>query len=148
MTKAKDKVGSAAGGVRPYVERALADDDLRENVKNAYASGRAIYEQLAKRRSVSGAATKLATDNKLQSELRKAIEELREAAARMQTGKPPKEKSKSHGGRNFFLLVAAAAGALLNPVTGPTLRKLLGQKLFGGDSGFDYQSNGSGTSDK
>lgn len=145
MTKAKDKVGGAAGGVRPYVERALADDDLRENVKNAYASGRAIYEQLAKRRSVSGAATKLATDNKLQSELRKAIEELREAATRMQTGKAPKEKS--HGGRNFFLLVAAAAGALLNPVTGPTLRKLLGQKLFGGDSGFDYQSNGSGTKD-
>lgn len=144
MAKAKDKVSGAAGGVRPYVERALGDDDLRENVKNAYASGRAIYEQLAKRRSVSGAATKLATDNKLQNELRKAIEELREAASRVQTGKPPKEKS--HGGRNLFLLVAATAGALLNPVTGPKLRKLLGEKLFGGDGGFDYQSNGSGTS--
>jgi hypothetical protein len=143
MAKAKDKAAGAAGSVRPYVERALNDDDLRENVRKAYASGRAIYEQLAKRRSVSGAATKLATDNKLQTELRKAIDELRDAASRVQTGKPREEES--HGGRSFFLLVSAALAALFNPVTGPTLRKMLAKKLFGEDGGFDYKSNGSGT---
>lgn len=143
MTNAKDKVAGKADTMKPYVERALHDDELRENVRKAYASGRAIYEQLAKRRSVSGAATRLATDQKIQNELGKAIEELREAADRVQGAK---RKPETHGGRNFFLLLTGAAlGALFNPVTGPTLRRLLGKKLFGGGGGFDYQSNGSGT---
>lgn len=143
MTKAKDKVAGRADTVRPYVERALNDDELREHVRRAYASGRAIYDQLSKRRSVSAAATGLATDQKVQNELRKAIEELREAAERVQNAK---RKPETHGGRNFVLLLTGVAlGALFNPVTGPTLRRLLGKKLFGGD-GFDYQSNGSGTS--
>jgi response regulator RpfG family c-di-GMP phosphodiesterase len=142
MTNAKDKVAGAAGGVRPYVERALNDDELRENVKKAYASGRSVYDQLAKKRSVSKAATRLATDQKMQNELRKAVEELREATERMKRGQPKKE---SHGGRNFLLLLTGAVvGALFNPVTGPALRRLLGKKL-GGGSGFDYKSNGSGT---
>jgi len=142
MTNAKEKVTGAAGGVRPYVERALNDDELRENVKKAYASGRAVYDQLAKKKSVSVAATRLATDQKIQNELRKAVDELREAAQRVQRGEPRKD---THGGRNFFLLlVGVAVGALFNPVTGPALRKLLGKKL-GGGSGFDYGSNGSGT---
>jgi hypothetical protein len=143
MTNAKDKMAGTAENVRPYVERALRDDELRENVRNAYASGRAIYEQLAKRRSVTGAATRLATDQKIQTELRKAVEELREAADRMQNVK--RREAESHGGRNFFLLVTGIAlGALFNPVTGPPLRRLLGDKLLGrsGD-GFTYQdSNG------
>lgn len=143
MTNAKDKVAGATENVRPYVERALQDEELRENVRKAYASGRAIYDQLAKRRSVSGAATKLATDQKLQGELRKAIDELREAAGRVQGGK--RVEAETHGGRNFLLLLTGIAlGALFNPVTGPALRRLLGKQLSGG--GFDYQSNGSGTS--
>lgn len=142
MTNAKDKVAGAAGGVRPYVERALHDDELRENVRKAYASGRSVYDQLAKKKSVSVAATRLATDQKIQDELRKAVDELRQAAERVQRGQP---KQEGHGGRNFFLLlIGAAVGALFNPVTGPALRRLLGKKL-GGGSGFDYQSNGSGT---
>jgi hypothetical protein len=143
MTKAKDKVAGATENVRPYVQRALDDDELRENVRKAYASGRAIYEQLAKRRSVSGAATHLATDQKIHNELRKAIEELRQAAERVQNAK---RKPKSHGFRNFLLLVTGISlGVLFNPVTGPALRRLLGNKAFGG--GFDYQSNGTGGSD-
>jgi len=142
MTNAKDKVAGATENVRPYVERALQDEELRESIRNAYASGRAVYDQLAKRHSVSAAATRLATDQKIQNELRKAIEELRDAAARAQGAK---RREASHGARNFFLLATGVAlGLLFNPVSGPRLRKLLGDKVFGG-SGFDYQSNGNGT---
>ncbi len=145
MTNAKEKVAGAADNVRPYVDRALNDDELRAHVRKAYASGRTIYEQLSKRRSVSSAATRLATDQKIQNELRKAIEELREAAERVQGGKRRKPEP-SHGGRNFLLLlIGAALGVLFNPVTGPAARRLLGDRLLGGGSGFDYQSNGSGT---
>lgn len=141
MTNAKDKVAGATGNVRPYVERALQDEELRENVRKAYESGRAVYEQLAKKKSVSIAATRLATDQKIQNELRKAIGELRDAAARVQGGK---RKEESHGARNFFLLLTGISlGVLFNPLTGPALRRLLGNKVFGG-SGFDYQANGDG----
>ena len=143
MTNAKDKVTGATGNVRPYVERALQDEELRASVRNAYASGRAVYDQLAKKRSVSAAATRLATDRKMQNELRKAIEELRDAAVRVQGAK---RKEPSHGARNFLLLMTGITlGALFNPLTGPALRRLLGNKVFGG-GGFDYQSNGDGTS--
>ena len=143
MTNARDKVAGTAENVRPYVERALNDDELRENVRKAYASGRAIYEQLMARRSVSGAATRLATDAKIQAELRNAVEELREAADRVQGAK--RRPEPSHGARNFFLLLTGVAiGVLFNPVTGPAVRRLLGNKLFGGSGdGFTYQdSNG------
>ena len=142
MTNAKDKMAGAADNVRPYVERALNDDELRENVRRAYASGRAIYEQLAARSSVSGAATRLATDQKIQGELRNAIEELREAAERVQGAR--RRPEPSHGARNFLLLLTGVAlGVLFNPVTGPALRRMLGDKVFGGGDSFTYQeSNG------
>ena len=139
MTNAKDRVTGAADNVRPYVERALQDEELRDNVRKAYASGRAIYEELMTRRSVSGTATRLATDQKIQAELRKAIEELREAAERVQGAK--RKPAPSHGARNVFLLLTGVAlGVLFNPVTGPAVRRLLGNKLFGGSGdGFAYQ---------
>ena len=36
MTNTKDKVLDRAGGARPYIERALHDEDLRDNVRNAF----------------------------------------------------------------------------------------------------------------
>ena len=38
MTNTKDKVMDRAGGARPYIERAFKDEDLRENVRNAFAA--------------------------------------------------------------------------------------------------------------
>ena len=46
--------------------------------------------------------------------------------------------------KNFLLLVAGIAlGLLLNPITGPAVRRLLARKLFGSGNGFVYQGNGS-----
>jgi hypothetical protein len=145
MTYTKEKVAGAAASARPYVERALRDRELRDNVRNAYGSARAVYEELASRRKVSDAATRLAGDKGLQDELRNAIGELRNAAGRVQ-GIKRQSPEPARAARNGLLLLAGIAlGLLLNPITGPAVRRLLARKLFGSGDGFAYQGNGSAT---
>ena len=144
MAKTKDKVSDAASTVKPYVDRAIHDDDLRENVRNAYESARSIYYELIGPRRVAGLATRVATDKDIQQELKSVVAELREAADRVQ-GKEP------HKGRNSsLLLVGIALGVLFNPLTGAQTRKWLSDRLFGGGDDFTYQGgsgNGSSGSD-
>jgi CHASE3 domain sensor protein len=143
MTYTKEKVAGAASSARPYVERALRDQELRDNVRNAYSSARAVYDELASKRRVSDAATRLAADKDLQDEIRKAIDELRNAAGRVQ-GVRRQSPEPARAARNALILVAGIAlGLLLNPITGPAVRRLLARKLFGSGNGFVYQGNGS-----
>lgn len=139
MAKTKDKVTDAAGSVKPYVERALHDEELRANVRSAYESARTIYDELIAKRGVTGVATRVATDKEIQAELRAAVEDLRKAAGRVQGAK----KDAEHGARNATLLTAGIAlGILFNPVTGPPTRKWLADHLFGGGGEFTYQGGG------
>jgi hypothetical protein len=138
MASTRDKVSGAAGNVKPYVQRAVQDEDLRENVKAAFQAARDVYDELLGNRGVTTIAARVATDKEIQERLRDAIDELREASERVQ-GK------KDHGGRNATLLLAGIAlGVLFNPVTGPATRKWLSDMLFGGDDDFTY-SGGSST---
>jgi hypothetical protein len=142
MPTTTEKVANVAGTAKPYVDRALRDEELRENMKQAYAAARVIYDELIAPRGVVSAAQKVATDQDIQENVRVALAELREAAMRLQGG-----QQKSHGGRNFFLLVGLIVGLLYNPFTGPETRAWLKDKLFGSDDefGFDDQSgNGAG----
>ena len=59
MTVTKDKAAAAAASARPYVERALRDKELRDNIRNAFFSARVVYDELASRRKVSDAAVPL-----------------------------------------------------------------------------------------
>jgi hypothetical protein len=138
MAKTKDKVSDAATNVKPYVDRALHDEDLRENVRNAYESARSIYNELIGGRRVTGLAARVATDKDIQNELKGVIAELREAADRVQ-GKEP------HKSRNSTLLfLGIVLGALFNPLTGPQTREWVSNRLFGGGDDFTYQGgNGS-----
>ena len=83
MPKTTDKVSDAAATVKPYFERALHDAELRDNVRSAYESARAVYDELIGNRGVSGVARKVASDKDLQDELRSAVTELRKAASRV-----------------------------------------------------------------
>lgn len=145
MTYTKERVTGAAASARPYVERALRDKELRDNVRNAYTSARAVYDQLGSRKRVSEAASRLASDD-VQSELRNAIDELRNAAARVQ-GIRRQALEPARAARNgLVLLVGIALGILFNPITGPAVRRLLARRLFGGANGFVYRGGGNGTS--
>jgi hypothetical protein len=140
MAKTRDKVSDAAGNVKPYVERAIQDEDLRDNVKAAFQAAREVYDELIGNRGVTTIATRVATDKEIQERLRDAVDELREASERIQ-GK------KEHGGRNATLLVAGIAlGILFNPVTGPATRKWLSDLMFGGDDDFTYSSGSTSSS--
>jgi hypothetical protein len=138
MAKTKDKVSDAASNVKPYVDRALHDAELRDNVRNAYESARTVYNELIGKRSVSGLATRVATDKDLQDELRQTVSELRKAADRVQG-------REEHKGRNGgLLLIGIAIGILFNPFTGSATRKWLSNRLFGGGDDFTYSGGDSG----
>jgi hypothetical protein len=121
--------------VKPYIERALKDERVREDVKSAIATAREIYEQLMGGRAMTSVAAKVATDKEIQQSLRDAIDDLRDAAERVQ-GKD------SHSARNATLLVTGIAlGILFNPVTGPGTRRWLQDKIFGEGEEFEYRQD-------
>jgi hypothetical protein len=138
MAKTKDKVSDAAGNVKPYVDRALHDDELRDSLRSAYESARTIYDELIGRRGVTGVATRVATDRDIQDELRSTISDLRKAADRMQ-GKE-QHKSRNSG----LLLIGIILGILFNPITGESTRKWVSDRVFGGGDDFTYQGGGGG----
>ena len=141
MNTTKDKVADATSHVRPYVERALHDEELRQNVKDAYTSARALYEQLLARNNVSHVATKLVSDSDVQTELRNVVAQIRSAAGRVQA-EQEKQKADRSARHSFLLVAGIAIGLLINPVTGPSLRGWLKKKIFGGGDFVYHDGNG------
>lgn len=134
MAKAKDRVSD----MKPYLTRAIQDEEVRENVKSAIAAAREIYDELLGGRSTTAVATRVATDKEIQESLKSAIDDLRKAANRVQ-GK------KEHSSRNATLLLAGITlGILFNPVTGPATREWIANKVLGGE-GEDSGSSGNGS---
>ena len=144
QTSTKAKVYDAAGNVKPYVDRAMSDAKLREDVISAVATAREVYKDLLGGRNKDAVtlATKVATDEELREKLRGAIDDLRSAADRLQGKK--REEKKSHTGT--ILLLGIAIGILFNPVTGPDTRKWLKDAITGGEDEFggDYSSTNGG----
>ena len=131
MAKTKDKLYDTADTMKPYVDRALHDDDLHDNLKEAFKAARDVYAELLGNRNLTSTAMRAATDKEIQDNLKKAVEELRTAANRIQ-GK------EDHGARNTMLLLAGiTAGILFNPMTGPQTRAWLLEKITG-DGADDY----------
>ncbi len=132
MATTKDKAAEKVSEVKPYVERALKDEDLRDNLKSAFEAARDVYAELIGDRGMTGVASKVATDKDVQENLRRAVDELREAADRVR-GK------EDHSGRNATLLLTGITlGILFNPVTGPATRNWLKDRIFGSNDEFGY----------
>lgn len=130
-TAAQAKAKGAADVARPYVQRLIEDDDLRDNLKDAYESARDAYD-----RALDGKGpSKVLEDKKLQGNLRDAAESLQSAAEALR--EPEKKKRKLSFGR---LLLVAFVAAVLAVVLSEGLRKALLDQLFGAEEEFEYTS--------
>ena len=133
---ARDRVAD----VKPYVQRAIQDEELRENLRSAFDTARDVYAELIGKRGMTGVATKVASDQDIQDQLRSAIQDLRKAADRIQG-------QESHKSRNSTLLLAGIIlGILFNPMTGPETRRWLKDRIFGEDEEFGYGGSSGGNS--
>jgi hypothetical protein len=128
-----DRAGDLYSAARenPYVQRLIEDDELRESLRDAFESAKGAYG----RATGNGKSTVKAvtSDKKVQKDLRKAAESLREASERLQ--KPRKRKGRL--GRLILLAVVAGALAL---VFSEDARKTVLDTLFGAEEEFEYTS--------
>ncbi len=135
MSKSKtaDRAGDLYSAARenPYVQRLIEDDELRENLRDAFESAKGAYG----RATGNGKSTVKAvtSDKKVQKEMRKAAENLQEASERLR--KPAKRKSRL--GRLILLGVAAAVLAL---IISEDARRTVLDALFGAEEEFEYTS--------
>ncbi len=128
------KAGQAAMKARynPYVQRVLEDEDLRENIVQAYESGRAAYARLANGKSPT---RQIFDDKKLQKNIKKGAENVRDAAVTLREA--PQKQRKGGIGR-FLLLGVVGTGVALAASEG--LRKKVLDALFGAEEEFEYTS--------
>lgn len=128
---AKAKAGSAADTARPYVQRLIEDDELRDNLRRAYDSAQDAYG----RASGAKRPSDVLEDKKLQKDLRHASESLRAASDAL------REPEKKSGGGGFGkLLLIAIVGAIVALAVSEDLRKKVLDQLFGAEEEFEYTS--------
>jgi hypothetical protein len=127
------KAGAAAVALKdsPYVQRLVQDEELRENIMEAYESLKKAYGRLSNGKAPAKA---LMDDKKLQKDLRSAATSLRDAGEALREG--PKRK-KRHWGRRLLIL---AVGAGLALALSEGLRQKVLDLLFGAEEEFDYSS--------
>ena len=139
MGRQKDTLLTKADNMRPYVERAMSDENLRRDVLRAFAIARGLYGELARDRDRPiTIASRVATDDEIRDKLRDAIEDLRRASERLQ-GK--KERSGIRG--STLLVTGIALGILFNPVTGPETRRFI-KDMFSGGGHHDHSHGSNG----
>jgi hypothetical protein len=114
--------------LRPYLERAMRDEDFRKDLKDALSAARELYGPISKGNGVGGGARVIATDKKAQDQIRRVLDDLLSAKDTIQ-GK----KRKGKKGRKMLLLAGVVAGALYNPWTGAQTREKILDMIAGED---------------
>ncbi len=138
MAKTKDTLLDAAESIKPYVERAMTDERLRDEVMRAFGTARELYgELLSGKDTPITVASRVATDDDIRDKLREAIEDLRQASERLQ-GK----KDRSSGKGSTLLVAGIALGILFNPLTGAETRRFIKDLISGSDGGHEAHAAG------
>jgi hypothetical protein len=127
------RAGKAAAGARsnPYVQRLIEDEELRENVRDAFDSIRGAYKRMSNGKPPAKA---LMHDKKVQKDLREASASLREAAEQLRG----KRRRKKHRLRRFLFL--AIIGTAIALAVSEDARKAVLDRLFGAEEEFEYSS--------
>ena len=136
---AATKVFDSAEQVKPYVQRALQDEEVRAHLLNALGAARAAAAKFSDKsdRGYVAAATRVAVEPEILGNLRQATTELRNAVDRIQ--RPP--APKAHPFRKLLFVTGIALAVFYNPFTGPETRKWVSETVFGGGDDFTYQAS-------
>ncbi len=129
MGKTKTSSALSTDALKPYVQRAMTDPELREDLLAAFVAARGLYGQMAKGHGVKGKAEKVSEKN-FQKQLQTLVDDLTEAGDKLQ-GKAKKRGKKARN--RVLLLTGVVVGALYNPWTGESTREWLMDKIAGGD---------------
>jgi hypothetical protein len=140
MASKKQKAQKAAMQARanPYLRKVAEDEDLRQNIYDAYDSVRKAYGRLSNGKSPT---KQIFDDKKLQKEIKNAASKARDASVALH------EAPKKKGGlslKRVILVGAVGTGVALAVSEG--LRKKVLDTLFGAEEEFEYTSNTSSAS--
>ncbi|HET9162601.1 MAG TPA: hypothetical protein VFN89_04035 [Solirubrobacterales bacterium] len=116
----------------PYVQRLIEDEELRDNLRDAFEAARGAYGRATG--NGKGTVKAVTSDKKVQKDLRSAAESLREAS---EAFKAPKKRKKGRLGRLILLALIGGAIAL---VVSEDARKAVLDALFGAEEEFEYTS--------
>lgn len=116
----------------PYVQRLIEDEELRDNLRDAFEAARGAYGRATG--NGKGAVKAVTTDKKVQKDLRTAAESLREATEQL---KKPRRRKKGRLGRLILFGMVAGMVAL---IVSEDARKALLDALFGAEEEFEYTS--------
>jgi hypothetical protein len=129
---AKNRAADAAKAARknPYLQRLVEDEDLRNNLRDAYESARHAYARMNHGKKPT---KQLMDDKRLHKDLKNAADSLRDATEALRSG-PKRSKRR---GRKLMVLVVGAGLAL---ALSEGLRKTVLDALFGAEEEFEYTS--------
>ena len=129
MAKTKTSSALSTETLKPYVQRAMTDPELREDLLAAFVAARSIYGQMAKGRGIKGKAEKV-SEKDFQKQLQHLVDDLSEASDKLKG----KAKTKGHKTRNrIVLLTGVTLGVLYNPWTGQATRDWIMEQIAGGN---------------
>jgi hypothetical protein len=129
---------SSLSKATPYIQRIVQDAKLRENVRTAYDSSRSAYARLTNGKAPAKA---LLEDKRLQRDLQRAVEALREATTAL--AEPPRRARKRF--RFTRKLMIAALGFGLALAGSEKLRTKVLDTVFGKEEEFEYTPPASAT---
>ena len=116
----------------PYVQRLIEDDELRDSLKDAFERARGAYTRATG--NGKGTVKAVTADKKVQKDLRKAAESLRDASEQLRA---PKKRRKGRLGKLILLALVGGAIAL---ILSEDARKAVLDALFGAEEEFEYTS--------
>jgi hypothetical protein len=133
--KKVQKAGKAAQQARsnPYVQRLIEDEDLRQNIVQAFESARDAYSRLSNGKNPT---SQIFDDKKLQKHIKEAAGNVRDAGVALHEA--PRKQKGGGGLKRLLLLSVVGTGVALALSEG--LRKKALDALFGAEEEFEYTS--------
>ena len=116
----------------PYVQRLVEDASVRDRVKAAVDASKNVYERVSDAKTPAKA---LLEDKKVQADLRKAVEAVRDLTTALTDAPKDRAKKGMRVGRGFVVIGLGGGLAL---VGSEKLRSKVLDVLFGAEEEFEY----------